>query len=81
MDKESLDWLNIPPNLWHLMSGYRKICDFVRNIPVVNDAAERNIKLVQDFINSSTDEMLRQDLLIAIEAKRKSDQVLKKRKL
>jgi hypothetical protein len=50
---------------------------FALSLPIVNDAAERNVKLIQDFINSSHDESLRQDLLLTVEFKRKSDAVNK----
>ena len=53
------------------MSHYRKFESFVRTIPVVNDAAERNVRLIQDYVNSSYDEELRQDLLLVVEKYRK----------
>ena len=55
------------------MSSFKCFRKFVTSLPVVNDAAERNIKLIQDFIACSHDEKLRQDLLLAIEHKRKSE--------
>ena len=72
IEKESLEWLRLPPNLWHLISGFRKFEEFVKNVPVVNDAAERNVKLIQDYVGSSRDENLRQDLLLAVEFTRKT---------
>ena len=36
----------------------------------MNDSAERNVKLLQDFIRFSNDEELRQDLFLSIEYKR-----------
>ena len=55
------------------MSAYREFKEFVLNIPVTKDSAERYVKLIQDFVNSSNDEKLRQDLLLAVEMKRKHD--------
>ena len=52
------------------MNPFRKLQEFVQNIPVVNDAAERNVKLIQDLISGSQDEELQQDLLLAVEKKR-----------
>ena len=67
----------LPPVNWNLMSPYRRFCEFVHNMPVavVNDAAERNVKLIQDFVSGSHDEALRQDLLLAVEVKRKGGSV------
>ena len=39
-DDEKLEWLLLPSATWSLMSQYRKFADFVKDIPVVNDAAE-----------------------------------------
>ena len=36
------------------------------DLTVVNDPAERPVKLVQDFVNGSQDEELRQDLFLAV---------------
>lgn len=70
-DKEKMEWLLLPTNLWNLMTPFKYFNAFVTSLPVVNDAAERNVKLVQDFIAGSQDEELRQDLFLAMEQKRK----------
>ena len=78
------DWLRLPPSVWHLITPFKKFQNFIKNLPVVNDAAERNVKLIQDFVDSSTDEELRQDLLLAVGMKRKAGRskgTTKKRKL
>ena len=59
---EKLEWILLSPVNWHLMSPYKRFCEFVHNMPVVNDAAERNVKLIQDFVSESDDEALQQDL-------------------
>ena len=66
-DKVKREWLKLPPKHWKLMSYYREFESFVFQLPVVNDAAERNVRLIQDFVNSSHDEELRQDLPLVIE--------------
>lgn len=71
-DKEKIEWMLLPPNMWNLMTPFKEFSKFVSNLPVVNDAAERNVKLMQDFIAGSNDENLRQDLFLAVEQKRKS---------
>ena len=42
---EDLSWLNAPATDWHKFSSYQKCFDFVNKIMVVNDGAERGIKL------------------------------------
>ena len=54
------------------MSGYRKFADFVMNLLVVNDPAERGVKLIQDFVATSTDEDLRQARLLSASEQRKN---------
>jgi hypothetical protein len=43
------DWLQLPPKYWERMTDYREIRDFVRQLEVVNDCAERGVKLISDF--------------------------------
>ena len=71
MDDERLELLKLPPSTRSLLTPYKQFCKFVSSLPVVNDAGERTVKLIQDFINSSTDENLRKDMILAIEMKRK----------
>ena len=57
LDVEHLEWMNIPPDQWEKLNGFRRFRDFVNQLPVTNDSAERNVKLVQDFIDGfRTDE-------------------------
>ena len=53
------------------MSGYREFEEFVSGLTVVNDPAERGIKLVEDFVGRTRNESLRQDLFLAISQHRK----------
>ena len=57
---------------WPLMSGFKKFSSFVSKLLVVNDPAERGVKLVQDFIDTSTDESLRQARMISASEQRKN---------
>lgn len=66
-----MEWMKLPPMYWPKMSSFIKFSKFVNNLPVSNDSAERNVKLIQDFVNTYHKEDTRQDLLIAVEKKRK----------
>ena len=56
---------------WSDYSGYKRLQSFLSNLTVVNDRAERTIKLIQDFVGSCQDEELRQNILLSVEQKRK----------
>ena len=77
LNKEQKEFLLLPPSTWHLLTAFKKLQGFACSLPITNDAAERNVKMIQDFINSSHDESLRQNLLLSVETKRKSDAVTK----
>jgi hypothetical protein len=77
LNKEQMEFLLLPPSTWQLLSVFKRHQQFALSLPIKNDAAERNVKLIQDFVNSSHDESLRQDLLLAVDIKRKSDAVNK----
>ena len=66
-----MEWLLLEVHQWPLISGYRKFSEFVSELLVVNDPAERGVKLIQDFISTSTDEGLRQARLISASEQRK----------
>lgn len=70
-DKVKMEWMLLPPNMWHLLTPFKEFSSFTRTLPVVNDAAERNVKLVQEFVTASHDENLKQALLLAVDVKRK----------
>ena len=53
---EDLSWLEAPVSLWECFPTYIKSRDFVRDLLVVNDGAERGIKLMQELINRTEDE-------------------------
>ena len=54
-------------------TSYRDFVKFVKNISVVNDTAERGVKLIQDFVGISSNEKLRQELMLAISEHRKEN--------
>ena len=63
--------MKIMPYFWKDMDGLIKFRGFANKLPVTNNSAERNVKLVQDFIDAYHTESMKQDLFIAVAAKRK----------
>ncbi|KZR97570.1 Uncharacterized protein APZ42_007474, partial [Daphnia magna] len=49
LKKESLDWMMVPLCYWEKTFGYSKIEEIIRGLEVVNDCAERAVKLITDF--------------------------------
>ena len=68
----SQEWLQLPPKYWDLISDYRVARDFCFNLQVVNDCAERAIKLVEDFSCITKDEKKFQFLIQCVEDHRKN---------
>ena len=64
-------WLKEPVESWMNYTSYNRMRLFFTKLEVVNDGAERTIRLIQDFVNSVQDEEVRQDLMIAVEENRK----------
>ena len=60
LDSESMEWLQLSAQQWPLMSGFRKFSELVKKLTIVNDPAERGVKLIQDFVNTTQDEDIRQ---------------------
>ena len=66
------DWLSEQPNKWQNMAEFKEAQHVVRNIRVVNDAAERAIKLITEYSTKiSKDEDEKQALFQVIENHRK----------
>jgi len=65
------EWLQTPVAMWDKFASYRKFCESANSLRVVNDLAERGIKLVSDFIHMCNDEKQRQALLQCVEEHRK----------
>ena len=55
-------WLSCPASFWPFVDKYKKLSEFVKNLEVVKDCAERGIKQVSQFVNSVHNEDDRQDL-------------------
>lgn len=64
------EWLSKPYSEWESHNGYTKLCCFVKNCKVVNDIAERGIKLISDFAHKTHNEDQRQCLLQVVESHR-----------
>ena len=71
-----LDWLRLPPKVWNLITFFKRFQNFLINLPVVNDPAEGNVRLIQDFVANSTDEELGQDILLSVGMKNKQEGLL-----
>ncbi|GBM08873.1 hypothetical protein AVEN_57425-1 [Araneus ventricosus] len=67
-----ISFLNICPDLWDRGDSYLKSQEIFQNFRVVNDTAERGVKLMQDFNGLLTvDEEKKQFLLHCVEDHRK----------
>mgnify|MGYP003312285144 CR=1 FL=1 len=61
-------WLSLPVSDWKNHEGFKEVESFVRNILVVNDTAERGIKLISDYANCLTKNASeRQEILQLVE--------------
>ena len=59
----SQEWMQLPPHTWEKFEDFRAFKEYVDNAKVVNDLAERGIKLISDFIHMAKDEEQVQALL------------------
>ena len=50
------DWLTVPASLWDNFHEYRRFKEFVENVSVCNDIAERGVSLITAFINKTESE-------------------------
>ena len=74
-------WLKKPTTAWADDADFLELKKVVKTMKSVNDAAERGIKLMQDFSSSITkNEGQRQDLLQVVEQSRRTVSSLKKSK-
>ena len=55
-----MDWLSKPVDERHLDSDFCIAERFVRTVEVVNDTAERGVKLISDFATSITTDPMQQ---------------------
>ncbi|XP_065684263.1 uncharacterized protein LOC124807852 isoform X1 [Hydra vulgaris] len=75
------EWMQVSSKDWNNFSGYRVLKTFVEKLTVVNDCAERGVKLIQDFTHICQDEKLKQSLMISISNHRQKFSVNSKKNL
>ena len=51
---DDTDWLSKPVATWPTDAGYQEMFYHVRNLKVVNDTAERHVKLMEDLNDGRT---------------------------
>jgi len=64
-------FLTEPSSSWKTLKSYRDAEKVVKSIAVTNDAAERGVKLAQDFLETSKSEASYQNILQVVEHDRK----------
>ena len=57
--------------MWSLFSDYKRLKLLVENLPIINDIAERGVKLITDFIDCCNSEEQRHALTQVVEWHRK----------
>ena len=57
------DWLLLPSNLWPLFPPYQEFEEFVSNMSVTNDIAERGCHLITEFVNRVQSDEAREALV------------------
>ena len=60
-------FLSLPVEIWELESSFNEAKLIVSNLMVVNDAAERGVKLCHDYIKSIKQEGVLQNILQVVE--------------
>ena len=68
--KEDLKVFNSPFNEWHNSDKFIKLCKVIKGMSVVNDTAERSIKLIKDYIKSTRSEDGLQRTLLSVDVMR-----------
>ena len=71
LSSADMEWLQLAVQQWPLISGYKKFSALVSKMTVVNDPAECGVKLVQDFVNTSQSEDIRQWRMLSAGDQRK----------
>ena len=78
-----ISWISThgrPAEVWNKEESYIKAADKVRKINVINDSAERGVKLSQDFLNIAKGEEHYQNVLQVVEDSRVKRSSYRKRK-
>ena len=68
---EDLTWLEAPVESWSSFPSFIRARDFIDQLQVVNDGAERGIKLMQELIDRTHDETELQHLAQCVSHHRK----------
>ena len=77
--KVSSDWLALPPAKWDTNPDYIEFRNFVRQLKVTNDCAERGVKLASDYSKSLTkDSQEKSKIYQVVEAERRAKPDAKK---
>ncbi|KZR95551.1 Cc8K15.2-like protein [Daphnia magna] len=63
--------MQLPVKYWNLMGDYHIIKQFVHQLEVVNDCAERGVKLISDFKDVCQNDQQKEFLFQVIEDHRK----------
>ena len=71
LDITDLTWLESPVAEWEDFPSYIKVRDFIHDLLVVNDGAERGIKLMQELLDRTQDEEDLQYLMQCVSYHRK----------
>ena len=64
--EELVDWLIKNPIDWPSHPTFKKFESFVKGITVVNDPAERGVKLCKDYLSRTTDEEFFQKVAVRV---------------
>lgn len=64
-DEDSTIWMKMKALNWHKHDDFLRFKRFCEGMPVVNDASERSVQLMSDYINNVHSEDDRQDLVLA----------------
>ena len=81
LEIDNTEWLNKEHLHWENDDGFKRLKLFVLKVHVTNDLAERGVKLMSDFINTTENEAERQSLLQVVEFHRSQFPNLKKETL
>ena len=75
------EFMNFPTEQWESLPAYIDAKEKIMNIRVVNDSAERGVKLASDFLSTAQIEQRYQNILQVVENDRNSEPNLRCRKI
>ena len=68
--KEDLKVFDSPFPEWHENHKFKELCKVIEGMQVVNDNAERTIKMIKDYIKTTKSEQGLQNILLAVDVMR-----------